>query len=363
MTRALNLIPTVLDVLVIGAGQAGLAAGYHLKKAGLKFRILERGSRIGDSWRSRYDSLLLFTPRHMSALPGLALDGDPKGFPSRDEYADYLERYVAEIELPITFKTSVIKLKKTPAGLFEAVLSTTSRILARSVIVATGTFEKAIVPKEASGFSSKVKQITVEAYRNPLQMPKGAVLIVGDGASGRDIAFELHNSHDVTLASGRKRTLFPETFLGRNIWKWMDLAGFLSAPRKSGIGGWLMRMDPIPGRVRSLKALAVSGIKLKPRLVTADRETAGFQDGSSQPVRTVIWAVGYGRRSSWIDVPGSKDLNGNPVHTDGVSPAEGLFYMGRPWQRNWASGLIGGVGDDAELIIAKINEDLRKSGQ
>ncbi|ESQ83036.1 hypothetical protein AEAC466_14330 [Asticcacaulis sp. AC466] len=354
MAKALNITPTVLDVLVIGGGQAGLAAGYHLKKTGLTFRIIERAPRVGDSWRSRYDSLVLFTPRHQTALPERPISGDPAGFPRRDEVADYLEDYALAFDLPITLKTAVIKLKRLPTGYFEAVLSSTHRVLAKTVIIAEGTFQKAIIPKEARGLSNKVAQLSVETYRNPRQVPQGPVLVVGDGASGREIAAELAKTHPVQLSSGHKRTLFPERFMGRNIWTWLSMAGFLTAPRKSALGQMMMKMEPIPDRAKSLKALRAMGIDLRPRLISADRETVTFQDKSASTVRTVIWARGYGRQSSWVDVPGSKDLNGNPIHSDGVSPAEGLYYMGRPWQRNWASGLMLGVGADAEFIVAKI---------
>ena len=358
MSKTPHTPQAVIDVLVIGGGQAGLAAGYHLQKAGINFRIVNRTARVGDAWRNRYDSLVLFTPRDQSALPGLALDGDPNGFATRDEFADYLELYAATFALPITAKTAVMKLKRNPNGLFEAVLSSTQRILARSVIVATGTFEKAIIPKEARSLSNKVLQLSVETYKNPRQVPQGPVLVVGDGASGRQIAAELVGEHEVTLSCGRKRTLFPETFGGKNIWKWLDVGGFLSASRKSWLGQWMMKMEPIPSRVRTTKALKSMGIEIKPRLYAADRETVTFQDKTTAPVKTIIWARGYGRPMSWIDVPGAKDITGHLAHVDGVSTAPGLFYMGRPWQRSWSSGLAMGVGGDAAFIINKLRASL-----
>lgn len=178
------------QVLVIGAGQAGLAAGYYLKIAGLSFTIVDRDKRVGDSWRARYDSLTLFTPRQFSALPGLDLPGNRELYASRDEFADYLERYAHDFGLPVQPSRNVVCVRKTGNDAFEAELDDGTRLFASEVIVATGAFQRAIVPATATKFGHEVLQLTTETYRNAMQLPDGTVLVVGDGASGRDIAVE-----------------------------------------------------------------------------------------------------------------------------------------------------------------------------
>ncbi|MER8476713.1 NAD(P)-binding domain-containing protein [Mesorhizobium sp. M1163] len=146
-----------LDVLVIGAGQVGLATGYHLKRKSLDFYIIEQSTRIGDAWRKRYDSLTLFTPRALSALPGLQLAGDADGYPSRDEFADYLQDYAARWRLPVATGVRVVELARD-GGDFLAMLSDGSTARSRSVVVATGGFQKPARPAIAAGFNASVVQ-------------------------------------------------------------------------------------------------------------------------------------------------------------------------------------------------------------
>ncbi len=198
-------LDTIIPVLVIGAGQAGLAAAYRLQQSGIDFCIVEGAGRIGDSWRKRYASLTLFTPRRFSALPGLGLDGDPEGYATRDEFADYLERYADFHRLAVSTGTGVEKLNRRADGMFAALLTTGEIVLAGSVIVSTGGFQRAVVPSVAAGLDEGVNQLTSETYREPSSVAPGTVLVVGDGASGRDIAAELAASHRVLLATGKPR--------------------------------------------------------------------------------------------------------------------------------------------------------------
>lgn len=204
-----------LDVLVIGAGQAGLAAGYHLRSTGLRYALLERHARIGDSWRLRYDSLALFTPRSYSALAGLALSSDPDEFPGKDEIADYLERYAQQFALPVRLDAGVVSLEQMDDR-FRATIVDGSIVDARAVVIASGAFQTPAIPALASSFSAEVTQLTPDAYRNPTSVPLGAALVVGDGATGRHIARELAATHRVLLAGGRPRRLTPDRILGRS---------------------------------------------------------------------------------------------------------------------------------------------------
>ncbi len=341
-------------ILVIGAGQAGLAAGYCLQKAGVPFAIVDEGDRIGDSWRARYDSLTLFTPRQFSALPGLELIGNRELYPDRDEFADYLETYAARFRLPVRLGNAVVRLVQMDGGAFEATFQNGETIKADDVIVATGGFQVPIIPELVRRFGGEVLQLTTATYRNPHHLPDGPVLIIGDGASGRDIAIECRKLQSVILAAGGPRKLFPERLLGKSIWWWLNLAGVLRAPADSWIGRRLKSADAFPDRGNGNTSLAKRGVRLASRLVDASGDEARFADGSSANVRTVIWAVGYRDDSSWLQVPGGTDQNGTFLHREGVSPVKGLYFVGRPWQRNRASALIMGAGPDAEQIVAQL---------
>lgn len=239
-------------------------------------------------------------------------------------------------------------------------LRTGERIAASHVIVATGAFQKAVIPAVADGFDSAVVQLTVETYQEPLQIPDGPVLVVGDGASGRDIAVELASGHEVLLATGKPRRLLPEKLVGRSIWWWLSASGLLRVSGNSLIGRIMRRTDPFPDRDRSNESLKRRGIRIVPRLAKAAGREAIFADGGRAEVASIIWAVGYRDVTDWLEVAGAKNGAGAIVHQEGVSPISGLFFIGRPWQRNRASALIMGAGPDAEKIAARTAQSRNK---
>lgn len=222
------------------------------------------------------------------------------------------------------------------------------------MIIATGGFQSPIVPPLANGFETAVLQLTAASYRAPDQIPAGNVLVVGDGASGRDIAVELANSRTVWLATGKPRKLFPERILGRSMWWWLRSLGLMKASATSAIGRMMRRADPFPDRDRSLQSLRRAGVRVVPRLVQANGRTAIFADDSKAEVAAVIWATGYGDETAWIEIPGAVDPYGRFLHESGVSPVQGLYFVGRPWQRNRASALVMGAGDDAAVVVDAI---------
>jgi putative flavoprotein involved in K+ transport len=346
-----------LDVLVIGGGQAGLAMGYHLKRAGHRFQIVERQGRLGDSWRNRYDSLVLFTPRSYSALPGLALPGDPDGYPSKDEIADYLERYACHFELPVLLKTGIRSLTQLDGG-FRARTDAGEIIDARAVVLATGAFQRPAVPTISRGLSPDILQLTTEDYKRPAQVPPGRVLVVGDGATGRQIAVELAATHDVLLATGRPRRVSPQRILGKSVFWWMDRLGILRASRETRVGRYLMKTDPFPGKALGLRRLRRHGITVVGRLSHVDENRVGFAGGEMAEVDTVLWATGYHDDGKWVTIPEIKDACGGFVHQRGVSPTPDLYLMGRSWQWTRGSALLAGVGDDASYVASRIAERL-----
>lgn len=341
------------DVLVIGAGQAGLAAGFHLSRAGLGFRIVDKAERIGDSWRRRYDSLTLFTPRAFSALPGLALAGDPDGYPSRDEFAEYLETYAGSHSLPVMLAFDVESMMQDEHG-FRAAQANGIAIRSRNVVIATGGFQKSLRPQVSASFGSEVLQLDPETYRNSGSIPSGRVLVVGDGASGRDIASELALNNEVWLATGKPRRLFPERVLGKSVWWWLNRVGLMRASPGSVAGRIMRKRDPFPDRGRSLPALLDKGVRIAPRLVASEGRLATFSDGTRIDVDAVIWAIGYRDDFAWLNIAEAAHADGSVRHSEGVSPVPGLYFVGRPWQRNRSSALVMGAGDDAEAVVASI---------
>jgi putative flavoprotein involved in K+ transport len=344
---------TVLDVLVVGGGQAGLATAYHLRSTGLRFEVLERNARIGDSWRTRYDSLSLFTPRAYSSLPGLLLDGDPDGYATKDEVADYLERYAIRFALPVRLEADVRRLERVDEG-FRATLGGGATIDARAVVIASGAYQLPAIPDVASAFSRDVVQLTPLSYRNPTSVPAGTVLVVGDGATGRQIARELAPTRRVLLAGGRGRSLAPDRVLGRSIYWWLDNLRLLRVTRDSRIGRRLRSRDAFPGRGLDDGHLWAAGIQQVPRLTQADGTTAGFVDGTAREVAAVIWATGYRDDSRWVLIPEASDERGSFVESRGSSPVPGLFFVGRRWQRTQGSALLLGVGADAAMIVQEV---------
>lgn len=348
-----------VDVLVVGAGQAGLALGHQLQATGTGLRCLlvERHARIGDSWRRRYDSLALFTPRVYSALPGLPVPGDPEGYPTKDEIADYLEQYAERFGLPVALDTGIRSLTRVSDG-FRARTDAGELIDARSVVVATGAFQLPTIPSVARELSPDVVQFTPESYKRPDQVVDGTVLVVGDGATGRQIALELTATgrHDVLLATGRPRRISPARLLGRSLFWWMDTTGLLRVSRETPIGRLLMRADPFPGTHLSLKRLRQHSIQVVGRVTQAAGDDIRFATGERAAVGTVVWATGYRDDSRWVAIPETKDAQGTFVQRRGVSPVPGLYFIGRSWQWTRGSALLTGVGDDARYLLPLITE-------
>lgn len=342
----------VLDVLVVGAGQAGLATGYFLQQAGIRFRLFDGNARVGDSWRHRYDSLVLFSPRSFSALPGSVMQGDPDGYPTKDEIADYLERYAELFRLPIAPQESIACLERR-GDYFVGRTSRGRHLASRAVIIATGAFQRSAIPPWTALMSTGIAHLGADAYRNPGQLPAGRVLVVGGGGSGRQIALELTGSHEVSLSVGGRITITPQRVLGRDVMVWFDRLGFLRADKATARGRFARAHESFPGPQLRDSALRRRGVQLRPRTTAATSEGFAFADGSHAAFDAVIWARGYEDRSNWLRVSGAVDANGNHIDDRGVSPIPGLFHVGRSWQTSRASALLCGVATDAARIVAE----------
>ena len=353
-------LPRTLDVLIVGAGQAGLALGARLKSTSLRFGLIERRARVGDSWRNRYDSLTLFTPRAYSALPGLAVPGDPDGFPTKDEMADYLETYATHFDLPVMPNTGIASLERANGG-FRAATEAGEEIHSRAVVLATGAYQRPAIPVISKELPAEVLQLTPESYKNPAQLPPGRILVVGDGATGRQIAVELSATHEVFLASGRPRRVSPDRVLGKSIFWWMDKLGIVRASRESAIGRYLMKTDPFPGKDLELERLRERGVEAVGRLSRVEGKTVTFADGNTTEVDAVIWATGYRDDAERVAIPEAKDADGDFLHERGVSPVPNLYFIGRSWQWTRGSALLTGVGADASYLTGHMLTQLEGS--
>jgi putative flavoprotein involved in K+ transport len=342
------------DVVVIGGSQAGLAVGYHLAHRGLRFVILDAGSEIGHVWRSRWDSLMLFTPAQYSGLPGMAFPSPKDTYPSKDDVATYLQAYVSAFDLPVRLNARVTSLTQRDEA--YAVATADAEFTASQVVVATGPFQVPFVPPIADELDETVAQIHSADYRNPVQLPDGHVLVVGGGNSGFQIAGELAATREVDLAVGQRVPSLSQRLLGRDLFWWLSAIGFMKVSTDSRLGRKLAKRDVLIGS--SPRGLRHAGVTLRKRLASAAGRRALFDDGSEQDVDAIVWATGYRPDFSWIDVPGVRDELGGIIHRRGVTDAPGLSFIGLTWQHTRGSALIGFVGDDAAFIAGRIGSQL-----
>ena len=343
-----------LDVLVVGASQAGLAIGYHLAKRGLRFAILDGGSAIGQVWGSRWDSLKLFTPAQYSGLPGMDFPAPKDTYPSKDDVASYLTSYVSEFDLPVQLNANVSSLTRSEGAYVVATAG--QEFKADQVVVATGPFQVPFVPAVSRDLDDSVFQVHSADYRNPTQVPDGEVLVVGGGNSGFQIAEELAATRKVTLAVGQRVPSLPQRLLGKDLFWWLNGVGFMKISTDSRLGRKLAKRDVLIGS--SGRGLRRSGVTMKGRLTSAARRRVTFEDGSEQDIDAIVWATGYRSDYSWLDVPAIRRADGTILHRRGVTDASGLFFVGLPWQHTRGSALIGFVKDDAAFIAGRIESHL-----
>lgn len=344
------------EVLVIGAGQAGLALSYFLRQAGIEFIVVDAGSAVGHVWRSRWDSLRLFTAARYASLPGMDFPAPADSYPGRDQVADYLAEYARRFELPIRLDTAVTRLVPIKGG-FAASTSTGETIRAGQVVVATGTYSRRYVPPSAAGLAPEVTQFHTADYRSPAQVPDGSVVVVGGGNSGFQIATELAEAgRTVVLSEGRRNAAVPQRPLGRDIFWWQERFGLL---RKTADTRFGRRMKANDGTVigSSRRRLRRRGVTFRPRLTRAEGRVVGFADGTTAEADTVVWATGYVIDDSWIEIPAALDERGRLMQTRGVvAGAPGLYTLGRSWQHTIGSSLLGFVKHDAEWLSRQLTE-------
>jgi putative flavoprotein involved in K+ transport len=398
------------ETVIVGGGQAGLAMSHHLGRLGRPHVILERG-RVAERWRSqRWDSLMFQFPNWSLSLPGQEYQGrDPDGFASCAEVVAFIERYREAVQAPVRTGVEVVSL--TASGDDALCLDTTRGPLeADNVVVATGPYQEPVVPPASQALPPGVTQVHSSRYRNPEQLPAGAVLVVGSGASGCQIVEDLRAAgRTVYLSVGRHRR-FPRRYRGRDMFWWMERLGALDQtleerpearerpnPLVTGVGGGhdvdlrRYREDGVVllGRLRgiadtrlhladdveTLLAAGDESVEAFTRSVDAYIARHGIEAPAAPPpapsarpepgapipsldlaeagITSVIWATGFRRDFGWIRLP-VLDERGEPVHRRGVAGYPGVYFLGLPWLHTLRSSVLCGGGDDAAHLAEHI---------
>jgi putative flavoprotein involved in K+ transport len=349
-----------VETVIVGGGQAGLIAGYELKKRGREFVILDAQPRVGDAWRNRWDSLRLFTPGRDCELPGLRFSAQRSLAPTKDEMADYLEAYATHHNLPV--RNGVRATRLTRSGDQFVITTTIGEFTATNVIIATGSYGDPKVPSFADHLDPHIVQLHSSAYRNPSQLQPGGVLLVGGGNSGADISLDVVQSHPTWLAGPKVAHIPPDIdkwfartfvvrlvrFVQRNVLSLRTPVGRMAAPKMRGKATPLIRVKP--------KWLARAGVERVGRIVGVHDGLPHLDDGQVLDVTNVIWCSGYRHDFPWIDLDTAFDEHGSPVHSRGVSSeVAGLYFVGLEFQFALASASLWGVARDAAYIVKHLH--------
>ena len=339
------------DVVVVGGGQAGLAIGHLLAREGRQVTILEAAEAPASAWRTRWDSLRLFTPVRYDSLPGRPFPGHPDTYPGRDDVVAYLTDYARDFELPVELDSTVRAVRRGDRGYLVELDDRTYE--ADHVVVATGPFQIPHVPAVAERLDPDIVQFHSSAYRTPGDVPAGRVLVVGGGNTGFQIAEELSRTHDVHLSIGARQTPLPQRIAGRDLFRYLEATGLLGKTADSRIGQRMKHRETLIGS-SPRAARRRHGIHLRGRTLDTSGPEVTFSDGTQLEASSVVWATGFGLDHSWIHAP-VFDANGQLIHERGVTASPGLYFLGLPWQHTRGSALLGWVKDDAEYLARQIS--------
>jgi putative flavoprotein involved in K+ transport len=348
---------TPYDVLVVGAGQAGLAAGYHLKRAGLSFAILESAADVGGSWPQYYDSLRLFSPAGRSCLPGMAFPAEARHYPARDEVTAYLRQYARHFDLPIITSARVARVERAAPG-FHAITAEGRSFHSRGLIAATGAFHRPYLPRILGQDRFAGQALHAAAYRNPARFAGQRVVVVGAGNSAIQIAVELAKTARVTLATREPIRFRRQKLLGRDIHHW----------------AWLIGLDRLPVSIFTTQATATGVLDTgvyqaaiaagqpdrRPMFSHFTHTGVVWADGREEAIDSVIYATGYRPNLDYLADLGALDAGGQPLHRRGISSAvPALAYVGLSNQWTYASATLRGVGPDAAYVVGRLRRQLR----
>lgn len=339
----------MLDYVIIGGAQAGLSMAYHLKKMNKKFIVVDSEKEIGASWLNRWNSLKLFTPTEYNHLPGLKFDA-PKGhYPTKFEVSNYFKNYAKEFDIPLQLQTLITSVKKTK----ECFLVTSEKKVfeTKNVIVATGPFHIPYTPPCNTKISESVFQMHSNYYKKLDQLQEGDTLVVGAGDSGYQILDEISKDKNRTVyfSGNIKVKSLPQVFLGKTLWWWFTLIGFLSYSKYSWIG------KRINSSVQPVIGTDVKEILARKNVITVGRtkdalnEEIVFEKDTITSIKNIVWATGYRPNFKWIEGL-ELDEDNYPKNYRGVSNIDGLYFIGLPWMFTRGSATLGGVSKDANYL-------------
>ena len=348
---------TSIDMAVIGAGAAGLIVGKRLAERGVAFQLFDEQARIGDSWRERYRSLRLFTPRTLVSLPGLPIDIGRFEYPTGVQMGDYLERYARHFDLPVRTSARVAELTRAYDGRFRLELGDGDAVLADRVIVTTGAHRIPVVPPFAQELDPSIRQLESLNYRGPEQLAEGPVLVVGAANSGTDIALEAARTGHAVALAGRHPGHVPVdidtpigNLVGRLFLRRMRRITIDSpkgqAMMAAELGHGVMLIRNKPGSLERAGVVRVGRIER----VEAGRPVTA--DGAVIDAATVVWCTGSRPDLGWIRIDGVTDANGSPVAYRGIATkCSGLAFVGMPFQYALMSETLVGMDRDAEFVV------------
>lgn len=343
----------MLDFVIIGGGQAGLSMAYHLNEMGKKYLVVDGTDEVGASWLSRWDSLKLFTPTEYNHLPGLKFDA-PKGYyPNKVEVANYFKSYVKEYKIPIQFNTLITSVSKTSKGFH--LQHKEGEIEAKNVIVATGPFHIPYTPPCHKKASKSITQMHSNYYKSLEQLQEGDSLVVGGGDSGYQILDEISKdgSRTVYFSGNTNVKSIPQQFLGKTLWWWFTLVGFLSFNKYSWIG------KKINSFTQPVIGTDVKEILSRKNVISVGRtndilgEEIFFEKQKVSTIKNIVWATGYRPNFEWIEGL-ELDQDHYPKNYRGISNIDGLYFIGLPWMYTRGSATLGGVCKDAQYLADEI---------
>ncbi len=340
------------QVVIVGAGQAGLASAYYLQRENIPFLMLEASGQAAGSWAEYYDSLVLFSPAQYSSLPGFPFPGPPDRYPTRDEVVSYLTAYAQKFAFPIRFQSKVVTVQRDKNGFVLKTADGTSH-RARAIIAATGSFSHPSIPKIPGSDSYRGQLIHAIAYRSPSAYHGKRVVVVGAGNTAIQIAVELAQVAHVTLATRESIRYLPQRILGKDVHWWFKLTHIDEASWFSDQG------TPVLDDGTYRKAIRRGKPSRRPMFQSFFADGLVWPDGTREPVDAVIYGTGYRSTADYLAELRSLDKDGLIVQERGLSlSVPGLYFIGFSKQRNFASATLRGVGPDAAYILPRLKRFL-----
>jgi putative flavoprotein involved in K+ transport len=350
---------SVTDVVVIGAGQSGLAATRALQAHGISPVVLEAGPEPTGSWPRYYDSLTLFSPVGYSSMPGLNFPGHPDHYPHRDEVVSYLRRYAASLGADIRTGTRVTAVEAHGQDGFVVHTAAGETVHSRGVVAATGSFGNPYVPHLPGQDRFTGRTLHVASYRNPHGSAGERIIVVGAGNSAVQVGYELSQVATVSLATHHPVIFVPQCRGGKDVHYWLKATGFDLLPPE-----WLRHY--LGGRTvddtgKYQHALETGQLGRRPMFTAFEGDSVVWPDGNREHADTVLFATGYRPDLDYLSPLGALD-GGVPLHSGGISAKHpGLVYVGLEFQRSFSSNTLRGVYRDAEHVIGPLVAHVRNA--